>query len=149
MKLLLTRAVAVLQVIGGLLGIGLGATVFGSQWSSSPAVTIAYMFAFTFTFVAGILLWAAHPIARSVSVLVQACQVVTLVVNGWGFQFFAGFLTRVSYDTGHFNLLFGPGAAFVLATGEDPSQLLIGINFVPLVALFVLSLRDGFKEISA
>lgn len=138
------RAIALYQIIGGVLGIALLAWVLfrGEMYVDQTALRIS-LFAvglYLFSILSGRLLLRHHKRGFVLSIVNQVLQVVYFSFGAYGFQFVAGLRLGIGADMVEgwvlkFRLAL---SSFHFSVGTDLGQKFIGVNLVALFLIFWL-----------
>jgi len=138
----LKRAVLLLQIIGGLVGIAIIGRAFLTEEVSliTAIFHIAFISLFLFGVIAGLVLIKKERLGLLLSVIFQAIQIPIISGPTISYALFSGAsLNLFRHTTGWgFNFLFGSRYYFYINSGEP---WLVGINFVALV-FFILLIRE-------
>ena len=136
------KAIAIYQVVGGLLGIALTLWVMfsGDMTLDQQALRIS-LFAgglFVFSILCGRLLFRSPKRGLVLSIVNQVLQVVYFSFGAYGFQYVAGLRIGLGVDmveswTFKFRLAL---SSFHFSLGTDLGQKFIGINLVALFLIF-------------
>ena len=149
--LVLTRLIALVEVMGGSIGLWLLVDASGRPFARSVGELPFWLFSalFIVTLAAGLGLWSGHRYGSPLSSLVQGLQVVWLSTPKFAFHFGAG--AGLTIGVGRQGLCAEPflGADFKLATVSGFGVVLdrlpwsFGFNLVALACLLYLLLRAG------
>ena len=146
MNKLLKTIVLLVQIGGGLVGLGfIGRTFLTKQLTEiAMIIHVAFVLVFSFGIVAGVFLIKRPRLGRLLSAIFQAMQIPLVVGPTVSYALFSGASFNVyKHATGWgFNFLFGSRYYFFLYSGEP---WVVGINCVALV-LFVLLLRESWLQ---
>jgi hypothetical protein len=149
MNKLLKTIVLLVQIGGGLVGLGfIGRTFLTGQLTEiAMIIHVAFVLVFSFGIVAGVFLIKRPRLGRLLSAIFQAMQIPLVVGPTVSYALFSGACFNVyKHATGWgFNVLFGSRYYFFLNSGEPWSDTVVGINCVALV-LFVLLLRESWLQ---
>ena len=138
------KAIAIYQIVGGILGIALTTWVMfrGEVVVDQPALRMG-LFAgglFIFSILCGRMLFRNAKRGLVLSLINQVLQVVYFTFGAYGFQYVAGLRVGVGADmvegwTLEFRLAL---SSFHFSIGTDLGQKFIGINLVALFLIFWL-----------
>jgi len=146
MNKLLKTIVSLIQIGGGLVGIGLiGQTLLSDQLPNSTVIIhIAFILVFLFGIFAGLALIKKPKLGLLLSTIFQAMQIPIFKGSMAAYSLFSGAcLNAYRHKTGFgFNFLFGSSYRFSIGNG---GSWLIGVNFLALV-LFILLVREIWLE---
>ena len=142
MKKSLKIIVSIIQIVGGLVGLGLiGRSLLTEQTTHSIAIgQVVFILAFTFGIVAGVILIMRPKLGLWLSAVFQAMQIPILIGPTVAYALFSGVCFNLyRHATGFgFNFLFGSRYYLAIRSGEP---WMVGINALALV-LFVLLIRE-------
>jgi len=138
----LRTIVLVIQICGGLVGLGLiGRSMLTEQTTQSIAIgQVVFVLVFTFGIVAGLALIMRPKLGLWLSAVFQAMQIPILIGPTAAYALFSGACFNLyRHATGFgFNFLFGSRYYFAIQSGEP---WMVGINALALV-LFILLIRE-------
>ena len=140
----------IIQVGGGLLGLGLiGRSILTEQITQTAVIIhIAFSLVFLFGIIAGVTLASKPKLGLWLSAVFQAMQIPVLIAPMAAYALFSGAcLNLYRHGTGYgFNFLFGSRYYFSIHNGES---WMVGINAIALV-LFILLVREiRFRSVFA
>lgn len=151
MHLVLTRFVALSQVMGGSIGIWLLLDASGRPFSRAVSELPFWLFLalYSLTLAGGLGLWSRQRYGTPLSVVMQGAQIVWLSTPKLAFHFGAG--AGLTAGVGRQGLFAEPflGASFKLATSSGFGMMLdrmswsFGFNLVALACFLYLLLRAG------
>src|SRR5688572_1301239 len=92
MTIFIVRMIAILEMLGGVAGVGVVFWQILAAPDEDPSVTLAPVAAalYLFSFVAGLLLWGKKPFGRKASMAIQVLQVPKLMSPQIAFIFSVG-----------------------------------------------------------
>jgi len=132
----------IIQIGGGLLGLGLiGRSILTEQLTQTAVIIhIAFIFVFLFGIAAGVVLIKRLKLGLWMSAVFQAMQIPILIVPAAAYAMVSGAcLNLYRHATGFgFNFLFGSRYYFAIHSNES---WMVGINAIALV-LFILLVRE-------
>jgi hypothetical protein len=138
----LRTIVLIIQICGGLVGLGLiGRSILTEQTTQSTAIGhVVFILVFTFGIVAGLALIMRPKLGLWLSAVFQAMQIPILIGPTAAYALFSGACFNLyRHATGFgFNFLFGSRYYFAVQSGEP---WMVGINALALV-LFILLIRE-------
>jgi len=132
----------IIQIGGGLLGLGLiGRSILTEQITQTAVIIhIAFSLVFLFGIIAGVTLASKPKLGLRLSAVFQAIQIPVLIAPMAAYALFSGAcLNLYRHGTGYgFNFLFGSRYYFSIHNNES---WLVGVNVIALV-LFILLVRE-------
>jgi hypothetical protein len=138
----LKTIVLIIQVGGGLLGLGLiGRSILTEQLTQTTVIIhIAFIFVFLFGIAAGVALIKKLKLGLWLSAVFQAMQIPIVIMSTAAYALFSGAcLNLYRHATGFgFNFLFGSRYYFAIHNNES---WMVGVNAIALV-LFILLVRE-------
>ena len=149
------KAIALYQIIGGVLGIALTLWVMfsGEMVVALPALRIG-LFAgglYVFSILCGSMLFRKPQRALVLSLINQVLQVVYFSFGAYGFQYVAGLRIGIGVDmVGGWIFKFRMAlSSFHFSVGDDLGQKFIGVNLVALFLIFWLErlLEETKKQV--
>ena len=135
------RFLALLLVVGGLVGIGtsvfMGYGFLPQHWVYGVIVA-AFLVLFVWSLIVGVRLWRGDPRGIKWSKILFSCQVPILTVPGFSYEYFTGVSIKIVGGEVDSNvaLNLGAGAEFFLDTRI--TSLVFGINIFAVLALVYL-----------
>jgi hypothetical protein len=142
MSKLLRTVVAVMEILGGLVGIGIIANTLLSEQLSQSAVIVnaGFVVVFLYGIAAGAALIKTPRLGLVLSIIYLGLQIPIIITSQLSFDLFSGASVNILwYETGFWcNLLFGSRYYFNLNSGEP---WCFGVNILALV-LFILLIRQ-------
>ena len=147
------RALALLLMIGGLLGVGLSAVMSARflrmHWAVYGVLFAALLLLFAWTALAGFRLWRGEPRGWKSATILFAMQVPILTVPVLSYEYYAGLALRLV--GGHVDkaltLSLGSSGNFYLDTRIH--DWVYGVNLIGLVAtVYLLTRRRHYSEAS-
>jgi len=138
----LKTIVLIIQIGGGLLGLGLiGRSILTEQLTQTAVIIhIAFIFVFLFGIAAGVALIKRRKLGLWLSAVFQAIQIPIFIGSAAAYALVSGAcLNLYRHATGFgFNFLFGSRYYFAIHSNES---WMVGINAIALV-LFILLVRE-------
>ncbi|MBW3545671.1 MAG: hypothetical protein KY428_08765 [Bacteroidetes bacterium] len=137
------KGLAVYQIFGGILGIGL-AIRFISQFKELNSLSFILIFLtalfYVFSMVAGAVLIQKQQLGLKLSLINQALQVISLAMGSFAYNYVAGFKLGLGLDfvpawQFKLNLSF---SSFQLIMNEETGRVFIGINLLALVMVYLI-----------
>lgn len=136
--------VAIIQIVGGLVGIGIIGLAFLTD--HVPLITAVihttFMLIFTYGIVAGLVLITFERLGMILSAIFQAIQIPVIIGPTFSYCMFSGASFKIFKHITGFGFDFGFGSYYNFYINSGQQQLL-GINILALV-LFILLIR-GFR----
>lgn len=137
------KGLAVYQIFGGILGIGL-AIRFISQFKEMNSLSFILIFLaalfYVFSIVAGAVLIQKQQLGLKLSLINQALQVVSLAMGSFAYNYVAGFKLGLGLDfvpAWQFKLNLSL-SSFQLIMNEETGRVFIGINLLALVMVYLI-----------
>ncbi|WP_224995264.1 hypothetical protein [Cesiribacter sp. SM1] len=137
------RGLALYQIFGGILGIGLAIRIIQQLQHlnalSYPLIFLTAAF-YVFSIVAGAVLLQHPKRGLTLSLVNQALQVLSIAVSSFAYNYVAGFKLGLGIDfvpAWQFNLNLSL-SSFQLILNEATGRVFIGINFLALVLVYVI-----------
>lgn len=141
------RILAVLLILGGIIGIGLSIwmAILGMEQPAFAIVAIVFAAVFTFTTWQGVKLWQNRPEAYKWSKILFAAQVPAFSVGGitYGFFTLVGFNVQLGAGVELFD--FSAGSALNVLYSPEAPPTFVGVNLIAAAACAYLhfSTRSG------
>lgn len=142
----LRKAIAALEIIGGLAGIYLIVrSSFGSSESSGQgalaiAVAITFVTLYLTSILAGWMLWQSRASGRRLSLFTQALQLPWFQLFGLKYTFAAGAYAVAGFESGRADFQVALGSQCRFEILSEPAGSALYVNLVPLVLFVALSL---------
>lgn len=136
--LMLRRGVALLEIIGGILGVVTALDYLSN--SAGIGVIICLLFAgfYGYSVLAGYWLWQNLAKGYRASVLLQLLQIPVLVSPLLTYEFVSGLMLRILIGTGGFDTSLNFGSQFTFELMPQNTGFSIGVNCVPVVVYYLL-----------
>lgn len=144
----LRKAIAALEIIGGLTGVALIVrSIFGSSELSGRgavaiAVAITFLMLYLTSILAGWMLWQSTTMGRRLSLVTQALQIPWFRLFGLKYTFAAGAYAVAGFESGRADFQLALGSLYGFEILLEPGGSSFYVNLVALV-LFVLISLDG------
>jgi len=136
--------IAVIQIVGGLVGIGLYIYAFGS---SPPTLQMTLLFAPTlWAIYAGVLLWKGKEKGLRHSTWLSAIQIPEIMFPGFGYSLFVGAKFTCGWMGSSFALNTFLGYNATMYVGQNPERYGLAVNLVAVTTLLLL--RRARKRLS-
>jgi len=149
MSRIVRMVVAVMEILGGLIGIGLIAYALFSEPLSQSSVIVhcGFVLVFLYGIAAGVALLRTERLGLVLSILYMVIQIPIVTTSIFSFDLFSGAsVNMLLYESGWwFNFLFGSRYYFNLNSYEP---WCFGVNILAL-ALFILLIRELWLERAA
>lgn len=137
------KGLAVYQIFGGLLGIGLAIRII-PQLQDLNALSYLLIFLtagfYVYSIIAGAVLLQHPKRGLSLSLINQALQVLSIAIGSFAFNYVAGFKLGLGIDfvpAWQFNLNLSL-SSFQLILNADTGRVFIGINFLALALVYLI-----------
>lgn len=136
------KSIAVYQIIGGLIGLFILWTIdFSSLSTNKVVLSIIAILLFTLSIYSGYLLLKSN-LAKGInlSIFLNSIQVISFGVLGYVFKFVSGVCIGLNLDLTEdvlVRLLFDV-TNFQLNSRGSSDALFLGINFIPIIILYIL-----------
>lgn len=149
------RLVALLLIVGGVVGIGVGVWLDIrlltnsriSLFSGTTAIIGVFILLYGWAVWTGLDLWKGRRRALKFAQILFAMQIPLLTVPGFSYEFHIGLTVLIAILSGpHLNLNFNLGSSFAFYISSQVHGVVIGINLVALVVLVYLIRKS--REIS-
>jgi len=149
MNKLLKIIVSLIQIGGGLVGIGLiGCSLLTDQLPTSTAIIhIAFIFVFLFGILAGLALLKKPKLGLSLSAVFQAMQIPIFKGSMAAYSMSSGACFNIYWHEAGFGFNFSFGSRYHFSIGNG-NPWLIGVNILALI-LFILLVREIWKEVTS
>ncbi len=136
------KTVAAIEIIGGLLGVGIGVAIGPSLAHAAGAslwqVEVLLLPLFILSLAAGILLWRNRASGEILSMLVLALQLPVISSPVWGYYFNDGVALQVAFGSGVWSWYAFVGSRVHINWAEGASGVTVGLNVVALAMLVML-----------
>jgi hypothetical protein len=142
------KALAIYQIIGGLVGIGLTFYLLGGQ-PVSLLLLLIFLFIFglyTYSIYCGIILFKDARKGLKRSKLNQLLQVISFGGFGYAYQFLSGIYLLIGADFTEsftFNFNFGISSSWKVSINSNDPTLLLNVN---IVAIFLVVFIDKAQQ---
>jgi len=132
------KALAVLLVLGGVVGIGVallaGYQLAQAHWAYGLLMALLVAL-FAWSAVTGVRLWRGDPRGWKWAVILFAAQIPVLTIPGFTYEYFTGLAVKVLGGDVDGALTFGIGAGANVFVGGAAPGLAYGVNLVAVAAL--------------
>ena len=147
------KVLAIYQVIGGILGLGLTGWIMGKEQMMSVFLFFIFLIPtalYSYSIYCGRLLLKKKDIGIRHSLINQFLQLISFAISGYAFQYVSGIYLSIGFSyTEIFNLKFDFGLASVwqISIGTDTPTFLINLNLVALfLIVFINKVKKKIKE---
>lgn len=135
------RALAVLLVVGGAVGIGIalfvGYQLAQANWAYAGFMVLLLAL-FAWSALTGLRLWRGDPRGHKWAVILFAAQIPVLTVPGFSYEYYTGLAIKLVGGDVEGALSFGLGATANVFVGAGTEGLVYGINLVAIAGLALL-----------
>ena len=144
MKHWIIKIISVVEIIGGTIGCLLTISYFNSVFSTEQVVLIPIVIGIVFfalyvvSILAGYWLWKEKKVGYRLSVITQSLQIVFFWSKIISYRFVSGLLAGISINSQGLNLDYHAGSIFTFQLLIKQSNLSLGINFIPVIFIYLL-----------
>lgn len=146
------KALAIYQIAGGIIGLGLTGWIISELPAISGPLLILLLIAlglYAYSIYCGILLQKGNISGLNHSLINQFLQLFSFSISGFAFQYISGIFLSAGLDlTNSFNLIFNIGISswqMIIDAGTEP--LIINFNFVALfLIVFIQRLKNKIRS---
>jgi hypothetical protein len=137
---LMLRTVGIVEIAGGLLGVGAVAALMLQQITPESIIAGGL---YVLSVIAGALLCQERPAGYWLSLAMQLIQIPWIVTSGAVYAFASGLALHAGYGAGGVSVDYSLSSMFYFAgTGWGPASVHLvnglGINLIPLIAMVIL-----------
>lgn len=144
------RFFALLLIIGGVLGIGLGIYMgytFVQQHWIYLLLALAFVVLFAWSALTGVRLWRDQPRGWKWAKILYAAQIPVLTVPGFDYEYYTGIAVKLMGGEAEHFFKLGLGASATLYLDTGVTGLVYGVNVFALMALIFLLTRSRARAI--
>lgn len=155
MRNLITKLIAIIEIVGGALGFVLNVylafeiypEVFQNnlpigEISFITCIMLFGLAAYAFAFFSGLFLFKGHPRGYSMSLVTQALQIPQLLIAGVTYYFGVGMHFVIAYSNEVVSSNFFLGSSWEIKYSEAPLETFIGINVIALIFFIYLKVQS-------
>lgn len=137
MKTRWNKPIAILQILGGIVGILVSLVSLAALKPNFLIILIFLPFVslYLLSIVAGVLLWRRHRLGIPLSVIVQVPQIISFSINKLAYLFISGLQIAFILKSKKIAIEFMLGSKWHLNFATEDHSLTIGLN---IIALFIV-----------